>query len=98
MNAVKTIKRQAITCAHMQVGQPVGVMGLEQDLKEWYGQQPLKLGMGYRPCETLNPSFQVGTPLCFCSLTNIHCLLYILVEAEHCPERLFWLTFNRYGL
>lgn len=49
----------------MQVGSPVGVMGLDQDMTEWYGQRPLQLGMGYRPCELLDPSIQVGanTPL-----------------------------------
>ena len=41
------------------MGNPVGVMGLDQDLNEWYGQQPMKLGMGYRPCELLSPSIQV---------------------------------------
>ncbi len=43
----------------MQVGTPVGVMALDQDLNEWYGQQPLKLGMGYRPCDLLSPDVQV---------------------------------------
>ncbi len=43
----------------MQVGSPVGVMALDQDSNEWYGQQPLKLGMGYRPCELISPDVQV---------------------------------------
>lgn len=43
----------------MQVGAPVGVMALDQDVNEWYAQQPLKLGMGYRPCDLLSPDVQV---------------------------------------
>lgn len=51
-----------------KVGSPVGVMALDQDLDEWYGQQPLKLGMGYRPCEALSPDVQVRHR---CTCTNI---------------------------
>ena len=47
----------------VQVGPPVGVMGLEQDVQVWYGQQPLTLGMAYRQCDRLEPSVQVGSLL-----------------------------------
>ena len=51
----------------------MGVMGLEQDMQDWYGQQPLMLGMGYRPCDMLDPSIQVGSLLCLLCL--IHCFV-----------------------
>lgn len=63
----------------MQVGPPVGVMGLEQDMQDWYGQQPLTLGMGYRPCDKLDPSIQVGSLLC---LLCLMCLLHCFVPAD----------------
>ncbi|KAA6428036.1 MAG: hypothetical protein FRX49_02697 [Trebouxia sp. A1-2] len=50
------------------VGTPVGVMALDQDLNEWYGQQPLKLGMGYRPCDLISPDVQVRHR---CTCTNV---------------------------
>lgn len=50
--------------ACVQVGSPVGVMAVDQDLNEWYGQQPLKLGMGYRPCELISPDVQVTLHSC----------------------------------
>ncbi|KAL3144968.1 hypothetical protein ABBQ32_003472 [Trebouxia sp. C0010 RCD-2024] len=50
-----------------QVGSPVGVMGLQQDTKEWYGRHPLLLGMGYRLCQDLDPTIQVGSRLRFAS-------------------------------
>ncbi|KAL0024793.1 hypothetical protein WJX79_007618 [Trebouxia sp. C0005] len=51
-----------------KVGTPVGVMALDQDLNEWYGQQPLKLGMGYRPCDLISPDVQVRHR---CTCTNV---------------------------
>lgn len=59
----------------MQVGPPVGVVGLEQDMQDWYSQQPLTLGMGYRPCDKLDPAMQVTTLLC------LHCLLHCFIPA-----------------
>ena len=41
----------------------MGVVGLEQDMQDWYGKQPLALGMGYRGCHNLDPSIQVATLL-----------------------------------
>ena len=57
----------------MQVGPPVGVMGLEQDMQDWYGQQPYMLGMGYRLCDKLDPSVQVDSLPCLTRL--IHCFV-----------------------
>lgn len=44
---------------NFQVGSPVGVMGLQQNTREWYGRHPLLLGMGYRLCQDLDPTIQV---------------------------------------
>ena len=73
----------------MQVGKPVGVMALDQDLNEWYGQQPLKLGMGYRPCERLSPSIQVLLHVAFSDDSVLHHITlhvahrYVLVLGLH---------------
>ncbi len=53
-------------------------MALDQDLNEWYGQQPLKLGMGYRPCELIGPDVQVLLHSCTAlrSLKSVGMTLY----------------------
>lgn len=63
-----------------KVGSPVGVMGLDQDMTEWYGQRPLQLGMGYRPCELLDPSIQVRHR-CTCTSATVCGAEAALVES-----------------
>ena len=43
----------------LQVGEPVGIMTLKQDMSEFYSKSPSQIGMGTRPCEHLDPTLQV---------------------------------------
>lgn len=43
----------------LQVGDPVGIMSLDQNMSEYYSQDPLRLGMGLRGCAGLDPAVQV---------------------------------------
>lgn len=50
-----------------QVGKPVGIMSMKQDMSEFYSQSPLRLGMGSRPCDAVDPKMQVRHR---CTCTN----------------------------
>ena len=47
-------------------------MALDQDMNEYYGHRPLELGMGYRPCDRLEPSLLVRLHAQAASLLKKH--------------------------
>ena len=63
----------------MQVGGPVGIMSLDQDINEYYSRHPLKVGMGNRQCSTMGPKSQVRQVTLLLVMTHVH----ICCTAKH---------------
>ena len=68
----------------LQVGEPVGIMALNQSMSEFYSRSPLLFGMGTRECAMLDPTLQVLLPLfilCFCY--NAHLASWLCEQLKH---------------